>query len=144
MTVLIDELRKAGVNLDVQALDWSTITARRAKKDPPDKGGWNLFITSAGGPDVASPMASIWFNSSCAKANVGWPCDPELNTLVDQWAQQADPAKRHALIDGIQTRAYISVPYVIAGQYFQPIAFRANIKGVLEAGVPVYWNIEKQ
>ena len=48
------------------------------------------------------------------------------------------------MIDEIQERAYVSVPYVRVGQYFQPIAFRANLKGVLEAGVPVYWNIEKQ
>jgi len=143
VTVMIDSLRKAGVNVDVQALDWSTITARRARKDPPDKGGWNLFVTSAGGPDVSSPMASIWFNSACAKANVGWPCDEELVALVDKWGREPDPAKRHAMIDTIQARAFVSVPYVVIGQYFQPIAFRANIKGVLECGVPVYWNIEK-
>jgi peptide/nickel transport system substrate-binding protein len=143
-TVLIDSLRKAGVNVDVQSLDWSTITSRRAKKDPPDKGGWNLFITSQGGPDVASPMANIWFNSACAQANVGWACDQELVKLVDLWAAEPDPAKRHAMIEKIQERAYVSVPYVNAGQYFQPIAFRANIKGALVAGVPVYWNIEKQ
>jgi len=48
------------------------------------------------------------------------------------------------MIDGIQSQAYISVPYVSMGQYFQPIAFRANLHGVLVAGVPVYWNIEKK
>jgi peptide/nickel transport system substrate-binding protein len=88
-------------------------------------------------------MASIWFNSACAKANVGWPCDEELVALVDKWGREPDPAKRHAMIDTIQARAFVSVPYVVIGQYFQPIAFRANIKGVLECGVPVYWNIEK-
>lgn len=144
MTVLIEAMRKAGLRLDVQALDWSTITARRAKTDAPDKGGWNLFVTSHGGPDVASPMANIWFNSRCRRANVGWPCDPELTTLVDAWAREADPAKRRQMIDDIQRRAFVSVPYVNLGQYVQPVAFRANVKGVLAAGVPVYWNIEKQ
>ncbi len=144
VTVLIDQLRKVGVNVDVQSLDWSTITTRRAKKDPPEKGGWNLFVTSQGGPDVASPMANIWFNSGCAQANVGWTCDKDLVKLVDAWAAESDPVKRHAMVDGIQERAFVSVPYVNVGQYVQPIAFRSNIKGVLEAGVPVYWNIEKQ
>jgi peptide/nickel transport system substrate-binding protein len=143
-TVLIDELRKAGVNVDIQSLDWATISSRRASKTPPDKGGWNLFVTSQGGPDVASPMANIWFNSACGAGNVGWPCDKDLVDLVGAWAKEADPAKRHALIDGIQARAYVSVPYVNLGQYVQPIAFRANVKGVLAAGVPVYWNIEKK
>ena len=144
VTVLIASLRKAGVNVDVQSNDWSTITARRAKMDPPDKGGWNLFVTSQGGPDVASPLANIWFNSACKRANVGWACDPELVAMVDKWSAEPDPAKRHTMIDAIQERAFVSIPYVNVGQYFQPIAFRSNIKGVLEAGVPVYWNIEKQ
>ena len=43
-----------------------------------------------------------------------------------------------------EKRAFVSVPYVNLGQYVQPIAFRANVEGVLEAGVPVYWNIEKR
>ncbi len=143
-TVLIDELRKAGVNVDIQSLDWATISSRRARRDPPDKGGWNLFITSQGGPDVASPMANIWFNSACDQSNVGWACDKDLVQLVGNWATEADPGKRHAMIDGIQERAFVSVPYVNLGQYVQPIAFRSNIKGVLAAGLPVYWNIEKQ
>ncbi len=143
-TVLIDEMRKAGLNIDIQALDWATISSRRAQKTPPNKGGWNLFVTSAGGPDVASPLANIWFNSGCELANAGWACDKELVGMVGKWAAEADPAKRHAMIDAIQTRAYESVPYVNLGQYVQPIAFRANVKGVLAAGVPVYWNIEKK
>ena len=48
----------------------------------------------------------------------------------------------HALAP-IQEEAYTSIPYVPLGQFTQPIAFRSNIKGVLVAGVPVYWNIEK-
>jgi peptide/nickel transport system substrate-binding protein len=144
ITVLIAAMRKAGLNLDVQTLDWSTITSRRAKKDLPSAGGWNLFVTSQGGPDVASPMGNIWFNSQCDKANVGWACDPELTKLVNEWAAESDPAKRHGMIDAIQRQAFVSVPYVVLGQYTQPIAFRSNIKGVLKAGVPVYWNIEKQ
>ncbi len=143
-TVMIDELRKSGVNVDVQSLDWATITGRRAKKDAPDKGGYNLFITSAGGPDVASPVGSIWFNSACDKANVGWACDKDLVALVDTYSKEADPVKRHAMVDAIQERAYVSVPYVNLGQFVQPIAFRSNIKGVVAAGLPVYWNIEKQ
>ena len=143
-TVLIDSLRKAGVNVDAQAADWSTITARRARKDPPDKGGYNLFITTHGGPDVTLPISNVWFNSKCDKANPGWACDPELEALVSQWAREGDRDRRHALIDKVQLRAYESVPYVPFGQFFQPVAFRKNITGVLPAGIPVYWNIDKQ
>jgi peptide/nickel transport system substrate-binding protein len=144
MTVLVASLRKAGVNVDIQAADWSTISVRRAKKDPPDKGGWHLFITTHGGPDVTTPSTNAWFNSRCEQANPGWACDPELEKLVDGWMRELDPAKRHARIEQIQARAFESLPYIPFGQFFQPIAFRKNVTGVVEASVPVYWNIDKR
>jgi peptide/nickel transport system substrate-binding protein len=143
-TVIIEALRKAGVNVDIQSLDWATITARRNKKDVPEKGGWNLFVTSMGGPDVSGPLSNIWFVSPCAGANVGWACDDDLTKMIETYSREPDAAKRHAMIDDIQKRAFVSVPYGPLGQFFQPIAFRSNIKGVLDSGVPVYWNIEKQ
>ena len=47
--VTADNLRKIGVNLDIAVSDWGTMVARRAKKDPPGQGGWNLFHTTVGG-----------------------------------------------------------------------------------------------
>ena len=144
ITVLASSLRKAGINVDLQAADWSTIGVRRAKKDPPDKGGWHLFITTQGGPDTATPITNGWFNSRCEAANAGWACDPDLEKLVDTWTRTMDPKARRAIIEEIQARAYVSLPYIPVGQFFQPIAFRKNVTGVLEAALPVYWNIEKK
>ena len=33
-------LEKGGFKVDMQSMDWQTLVSRRAKKDPPDKGGW--------------------------------------------------------------------------------------------------------
>jgi len=143
MTVLAQSLRRAEVNLDIQAMDWSSLVMRRAKKDPPDKGGWNLFPATQMGSDVMTPIGNVWLTSKCEKANIGWACDPELEKLVDVWARERDRDKRRALLDQVQRRAYVSVPYVNWGQFFQPVAFRSSLKGVLVSGTPVYWNIEK-
>jgi peptide/nickel transport system substrate-binding protein len=142
--VLASALRKAGAAVDLQSGDWSTISVRRARKDPLDKGGYNIFITSQGGPDPSNPVANTWFNAGCERANPGWLCDPELEALVTAWTKENDTAKRRAMIETIQARAYVAVPYVPYGQFFQPIAFRANVTGVLVSGMPVYWNIDKQ
>ena len=64
--------------------------------------------------------------------------------MVTAWTKETDAAKKHDLIEKIQARGYVSVPYIPYGQFFQPIAYRSNIKGVLDSGQPVYWNIEKQ
>ena len=141
--VTIQMLRKAGVNVDAQAMDWSTVLTRRAKKDPPDQGGYHIFLTTHGGWDASMPVANGWFNSKCERANPGWACDLELDKLVEAWSREPDRAKRKAIVDQIQKRAYETVPYVPYGQYQQPIAFRSSLKGVLVSGIPVYWNIEK-
>jgi peptide/nickel transport system substrate-binding protein len=143
MTVLSQSLRRAGLNVDVQAMDWSTLAMRRTKKDPIDKGGWNLFPATQMGADVMTPIGNVWFTSKCEKANIGWACDPDLEKDIDTWARERDRDKRRTLLDQVQKRAFVSVPYVIFGQFFQPVAFRSSLKGVLVSGTPVYWNIEK-
>lgn len=142
--VLIQSLRRAGVNVDVQAMDWSTLLTRRASRNPPNQGGYHLFITTHGGPDTAMPSNNTWFNSRCDRANPGWACDMELDGMVAEWARESDPAARRPILERIHRRAWESLPYIPFGQYTQPIAVRANVHGVLPAGMPVYWNIEKR
>jgi peptide/nickel transport system substrate-binding protein len=138
-------LRKIGVNLQVQAMDWSTLTSRRAEKKPPEEGGWNLFHTSWIAPDVFNPVANIGISGGCKeKAWFGWPCDERLEKLRDAWSRTTDPAEQKRLATEIQRVAYDNVPYVITGQYFHARAYRKNIKGVIAAPVPFLWNISKE
>jgi peptide/nickel transport system substrate-binding protein len=141
--VLIQNLRDAGVKVDPQASNWSAITSRREKKEPPAQGGWNLFVTGAP-PTGTDPASSPYFTPACEKANTGWPCDRPMLAMIDQWSREPDESKRHALIDEIQKRAYETVPFVILGQYRQPVAVRTNVQGVLKAESNVFWNIEKR
>jgi peptide/nickel transport system substrate-binding protein len=39
-------MERGGFTVDMQSMDWQTLVARRAKKDPPNAGGWNAFLTS--------------------------------------------------------------------------------------------------
>ena len=38
-------MEKAGFKVDMQSMDWQTLVARRAKRDPPNAGGWHAFLT---------------------------------------------------------------------------------------------------
>jgi peptide/nickel transport system substrate-binding protein len=142
--VLVQSLRRAGVNVDVQAMDWSTLLSRRASRNPPDQGGYHIFITTHGGPDTAMPVSNSWFNSRCDRANPGWACDMELDAMVAEWAKESDAEKRRPILERIHRRAWETLPYIPFGQYTQPVAVRSNIHGILAAGMPVYWNIEKR
>ena len=46
-------LEQGGFKVDMQSMDWQTLVTRRTKKDPADKGGWNVFHTFSVSADVA-------------------------------------------------------------------------------------------
>ena len=138
-------LRQIGVNVQVQAMDWSTLTSRRAERKAPQEGGWHLFHTSWVAPDVFNPVAIIGVSGGCKeKAWFGWPCDEGLEKLRDQWAQATDAAAQKRLAAEVQRRAYEVVPYVITGQFFGVRAYRKNITGYIAAPVPFFWNLAKE
>jgi hypothetical protein len=49
-----DLLTKIG-EVDLQAVDWSTLLTRRARKEPPSAGGWNIFCTNWISSDDMTP-----------------------------------------------------------------------------------------
>jgi peptide/nickel transport system substrate-binding protein len=137
-------LREIGVNLEVQAMDWSTLTSRRAMKEPLDKGGWNIFHTSWIGPDVMTPAVNIGTSGGCnERAWFGWPCDEKIEKLRSDFAKATDAADQKKIAEAVQARANEIVAYIPIGQFYTPIAYRANLTGVLEAPVPFFWNITK-
>ncbi len=54
-----DVLKRIGFNVDYQALDWGTVVQRRASREPPGKGGWNVFFTFLAAP-ATSARRRIW------------------------------------------------------------------------------------
>ena len=65
------QLEAAGFKVDMQSSDWQSVVARRVKKDAPDKGGWNLMLTSWVAADILNPVMAGFFNASCDKAMFG-------------------------------------------------------------------------
>jgi peptide/nickel transport system substrate-binding protein len=137
-------MEKAGFKVDMQAMDWQTLVARRAKKDPVNAGGWHAFLTSWVAADITNPVMAAYFNSACDKALFGWPCDAEMEKLRDQFARETDPAKQKAIAEAVQVRATEQTSHINLGQWYQPIAARKSVAAILTAPVPVFWNIQIQ
>ena len=135
-------MEKAGFKVDMQSMDWQTLVARRAKKDPPEAGGWNAFLTAWVAADVMNPISTAYVNAACDKASFGWPCDEKLEKLRDDFARETDPAKQKAIAEAVQQRVIEFTPEIPVGEYVQPVAMRKNVKGYLISPVPVLWNIE--
>jgi peptide/nickel transport system substrate-binding protein len=142
--ITADLLQRIGMKVDMQLSDWGSVAARRAKKDPPSQGGWNLFHTSANGAQLASPLTSPSTITTCDGKNFpGWPCDQTEEDMRMQYIRETDPPKQAALLDEMHRRLWESLPYVPLGQFRQPFLWRSNITGVVKANTVVYWNIAK-
>ena len=137
-------MEKAGFKVDMQSMDWQTLVSRRAKKDPPDKGGWNVFMTSSASVDIVDPLANAFINAVGDGAWFGWPKDEVLVKLRAQFADEPDETKRKALALAMQERVAENPTHIFLGQWYQPVALRKNITGNLESPVTIFWNIEKK
>jgi peptide/nickel transport system substrate-binding protein len=140
-----DLLERGGFKVDMQAMDWQTLVSRRSKRDAPNAGGWNAFLTSWVAADILNPVMAGFFNSSCDKAMFGWPCDETMEKLRDQFSRETDPAKQKAIAEAVQERAMESLSHIHLGQWYQPIAVRKGVvEGIPTAPAPVFWNVTKK
>lgn len=139
-------MKSIGMNVDMQTSDWASIGARRAKRDAPDAGGWNMYVTQAGSFDADSPITNAYLSASCGTSLPGWPCDKPLDELRTAWLKETNAAKRKALLDQFHARAFEALPYISVGQYSPAMAVRKEIKGAdrLWGGLPLVWMLERQ
>ncbi|MCF3935691.1 ABC transporter substrate-binding protein [Acuticoccus sp. M5D2P5] len=136
------KLRELGVKVELQAMDWATLTSRRASKNPPNEGGWSIFHTRTG-LGAASPIEhsgvaageTAWF---------GWPENEKIEELRIAWGREADAEKRKAIMDELSAEIMDYGSFVMLGQYQMPSAWRANVSGVVKGPILGFWNIEKQ
>jgi peptide/nickel transport system substrate-binding protein len=137
-------MERAGFKVDMQSMDWQTLVARRAKKDPANAGGWHAFVTNWLVADVMNPVAAGFLNAGCDKALFGWPCDAEMEKLRDQFARETDPGKQKEIAAAVQRRNLEVTTHIHLGQWYYPTVLRKNVSGLVFAPVPVFWNLEKK
>ena len=134
-------LRSVGMTVDYQAVDWGTVLRRRENRGPLDKGGWSAVFTTLSGLDMSNPSGHS-YRGTGEKAWFGWPTAPKLETLRDAWMNAPDDASRNNLGADIQRQMLIDAPHIPIGQWFQPVAYRAGLEGMVN-GFPIFWNIRR-
>jgi peptide/nickel transport system substrate-binding protein len=145
--VTADALRRIGVNVQVETMDWSTLVTRRNNKGPlgPGLPGWNLAFTTWGGFTFASVLTNTPLVSTCDGANLyGWPCDEALERLRSAYFNATTPEATRAAADALQLRYFQVVPYVNTGIFQQASAWRRDLSGIRATFYPVAWNIQRR
>ena len=137
-------LERGGFNVDMQAMDWNTVVARRTRKEPPSAGGWHGFLTTLGVGRPARSGRSFFLGANCEKAAIGWPCDEKIEKLRDDFAAhdrcgQAQGTRRRRSRCGMSEYP----TYVPLGQFNMPSRCGPTCRAIIEAPATVFWNVKK-
>ena len=141
--VSADTLRKSGINLDYQALDWGSVTTRRNNQETPDKGGWNAHCTYTAGYDLLNPGSNPSLNAVGAGGFVGWPTNPKLASLRSAWFDASDLPAQQRICADIQSEFLRDPPYIPVGQFFQATAYRRTVSRIPRGAFSLFWEIQK-
>ena len=123
----VDELRKAGMNVDLQIMDGATMNRRRLSKEPPNKGGWNIFFTIIDGLFNANPATNYAIRGDGKSGLEGWPNSPKLEELREGWLDATDVESRRQIAVTMQLQMWEDVPYIPMGHWVRSTAHRRNI-----------------
>jgi peptide/nickel transport system substrate-binding protein len=140
--VATDVLQRIGMNIDLQTMEWGSVVARRASREPIDKGGWNIFYTYLGGMGNISPGSDIAIRASGADAWFGWPTDPKMEALRTAWFDAPDPEAQQKICRDMQEEFWQNPLYAPLGMYDQPTAFRSYLQDVRD-GWPQFYGVRR-
>jgi peptide/nickel transport system substrate-binding protein len=140
--VVEDMLKKAGMTVEVYAVEFNAMLQRRNRKGPVSEGGWSAFVTNWAGADWLNPAGHIALRGNGDAGYAGWATIPRIEELREAWFQAPDEAAQQAICRDIQLEAMREVPFYPLGQYMQPTAFRSDIRGVVD-GFPTFWNVRR-
>jgi peptide/nickel transport system substrate-binding protein len=141
--VTADLLKRIGMNVQYQALDWGTVGQRRASKESADKGGWHIFHTWHAGADCVNPAPYTALDCSGDTAWFGWPKSDLVQEKIAAWYAAPDLAAEKQAIAELNQAAMDFVVYVPTGFFKSYQAWRKSISGVVKAPFPVFWDVTK-
>jgi peptide/nickel transport system substrate-binding protein len=139
--VTFDYLKKIGMNVELQEMDWNTLAQRRTKLESPDKGGWSIFHNWWLGTSIANPAITPIVRGLGAKGWAGSFADEKIEALTAQWMVAPTDAERIQLAREIQLLGLDAVPTVILGRFFILSAHRKGLHGLLGGTSPFPWNL---
>jgi peptide/nickel transport system substrate-binding protein len=132
---------RVGLNVEYVSADWGTVVSRRSSKQPVSEGGWSTFCTYGDAQGFANPAThtAIWGNG--AKGWYGWYASDRMETLRNAWYEAPDLVAQRRVAEEIQLLVWQDVPYIPVGQWFQPVARRADLTGLVRSSLPIFWNV---
>jgi peptide/nickel transport system substrate-binding protein len=136
----IEQLRRAGMNVDVQTADFGTVLRRRFSKEVPDKGGWNVLFTLLDGSYNFTPTGNPFMTNTGLNGLYGWATAPRIDELNQAWLDASDLEAERRVCRELQAQLWQDVPYIPMGEYTQHTCHSRTITD-LPKGFPLFYGV---
>jgi peptide/nickel transport system substrate-binding protein len=139
-----DQLRRAGMNVDLQEMDMGTVSRRWLNQAAPGKGGWNAFfaLLDRSNPNT-NPYGNIAIRADGLAAFVGWPNSPRIEALRAAWLDAGSLDELRRICTELQMQLWQDVPYIPMGEYWQSTAYRKDLLDVLPGCFAVFYGVRR-
>jgi peptide/nickel transport system substrate-binding protein len=139
-----DQLRRAGMNVDLQEMELGNVVRRRLSQAAPDKGGWNafFFLIDRSNPNT-NPYGNTWIRADGLAAFDGWPTSPRIESLRAAWLDAGSPDEQRRICAELQMQLWQDVPYIPMGEYWQSTAYRKDLLDVLPGCFAVFYGVRR-
>jgi peptide/nickel transport system substrate-binding protein len=141
--VTADLLRRLGMNVELVETDWGTVVQRRASKELPERGGWNIFHTWWPSVSIINPAVNATLRGLGQRGWFGWYENPRVEEAAAQWLLAETEAEQKRLADVIQRESFENAPILPLGQFFIASAYRTGLSGFLQGTAAYPWNIRR-
>jgi len=139
-----DQLRRAGMNVDLQEMDLGTVLRRRQNQAATDKGGWNAFfgLFDRSVPNT-NPYSNYALRADGLAAWDGWPTSPRIEALRAAWLDASSIDEQRRICAELQMQLWQDVPYIPMGEYWQATAYRKDLLDVLPGCFAVFYGVRR-
>ena len=122
-------LEAAGFKVDMQVVEWATLTTNRA-----DPALWDIYITHS--PFLPEPSLMGLMSDT----SPGWWATDAKHKAVEAFNAESDPSKRAELFADVQRVLYEEAPAFKVGNFNALAAQSPSLQGVTPTPWPYFWN----
>jgi peptide/nickel transport system substrate-binding protein len=139
-----DQLRRAGMNIDLQEMELGAALRKRQNQGTPDKGGWNAFfgLTDRSVPNT-NPYGNYAIRADGLAAWDGWPTSSRIEALRAAWLDAGNIDEQRRICVELQMQLWQDVPYIPMGEYWQSTAYRKDLLDVQPGCFAVFWGVRR-
>jgi len=139
-----EQLRRAGMNVDLQEMDFGSVVRRRSNQGPPDKGGYDMFCTLIDRSLPNShPFGNLAIRADGKEVINGWAKSPRIEELRAAWLDTADFAEQKRICAELQNQLFADVPFIPLGEYWQASAYRKDLADILPGCFATFYGVRR-